>query len=120
MNKGRKITGGKYHSNRKKKFYEIKRTEREITIGDPKRKDKKLRGGTIKKVLLNDNSVNVVTEKGIKKATIKNVLKTPQNKFLARKNRLMKGVILETELGKAKITNRPTKDNLINAVLIKE
>jgi ribosomal protein S8E len=32
----------------------------------------------------------------------------------------MKGVILETELGKAKITNRPTKDNLINAVLIKE
>ena len=55
----------------------------------------------------------------MKKAEIKNVAETPQNRFLARQNRIMKGVLIETTLGKARITNRPTREGHINAVLLK-
>ena len=52
------------------------------------------------------------------KAEIKNVVETPQNKFFARENRLLKGSIIDTTLGKARITNRPSQEGCINAVLV--
>jgi small subunit ribosomal protein S8e len=54
------------------------------------------------------------------KAKIINVVETPQNRFLSRQNRLMKGAVIETSLGKAKITNRPTQEGQVNAILITE
>ncbi len=72
----------------------------------------------MKTVLLNADNCNLKTSKGIKKVKIKNVLETPQNPFLARQNRLMKGAIIETSEGKARITNRPTQEGCVNAVLI--
>ena len=53
------------------------------------------------------------------KVEIKNVLETPSNKFLARQNVLTKGTIVETELGKVRITNRPTQEGMINGILVK-
>ena len=32
----------------------------------------------------------------------------------------MKGAIIETDIGKAKITNRPTREGSINAIILKE
>ena len=52
------------------------------------------------------------------KEEIKNVLETPQNTFFARQNRLMKGALIQTSLGKAKITNRPGQEGHINAILV--
>ena len=52
------------------------------------------------------------------KAEIKNVIETPQNRFLARQNRLLKGAIIETSKGNARITNRPGQDGTAYAVLI--
>ena len=118
MNKGRKITGGKYHSNRKKKLYERKGQERHVILGEHKNKVIRIRGGNIKTITLRTNSVNISTNGKTKKAEIKNVLETPQNKFFARQNRLMKGAIIDTSLGKARITNRPSQEGCINAVLI--
>ena len=54
----------------------------------------------------------------INKAEIINVEETPQNRFLARQNRLIKGAIIETSLGRARITNRPSQEGAINAVLL--
>ena len=119
MNKGRKTTGGKYHANRKKKKYEKTSQETLVTIGETKRKPIRGRGGNKRTISLNANTANITTGKITKKAEITNVLETPQNVFLARQNRLMKGAIIETSLGKAKITNRPTREGSINAVLIK-
>ena len=54
MNKGRKITGGKYHKLRKKKFFERKGQERQVSIKETKRKkpknqkEKKLREKQLK------------------------------------------------------------------------
>jgi len=118
MNKGRKISSGKYHANRKKKKYERKVQERVATLNKTKRKQLRTRGGNTKTVLLNALECNLKTKQSIKKAEIKNVLETPQNSFLARQNRLMKGAIIETSEGKAKITNRPTQEGCVNAVII--
>jgi small subunit ribosomal protein S8e len=122
MNLGRKVSGGKYHSRRKKKFFERKRQERGVTLKEEKKKQLRTRGGSQKTVLLNSNTANILDKNTnkTKKSLIKNVIETPQNIFLARQNRLIKSAIIDTELGRAKITNRPSQEGQINAVLIEE
>ena len=118
MNRGRKITGGKYHKQRKKKLYEKKNFERHVVLGEPKKKFLKVRGGSLKHILLRSNTANILIGKKIQKAKIENVLETPQNRFFARQNILMKGSIIKTSLGNARITNRPSHESYINAVLV--
>lgn len=119
MNNGRKVTGGKYHANRKSRLYERKTQERHVVLGETKKKYIRRRSGDHVSVLLRSNIANISNGKKIEQAEIKNVIETPQNKFLARQNRLMKGALIETSLGKARITNRPTREGMINAVLLK-
>jgi len=132
MRKGKKISGGKYIKSRKKKSYEIPGQKRVIRLGEEKGKSKRIRGGRKKNFLLRAKFVNVITKssKGKteakkfsgeknKKVEIKNVFETPSNRFLARQNVITKGTIVETELGKVKITNRPSQEGMVNGVLIK-
>lgn len=119
MNHGRKITSGKYHANRKKKLFERRNQTRLVILGETKRRSLRVRGGDFKTVLLKSNMANVVIDGKAKKAQIINVEETPQNKFFARQNILMKGAVIETSLGKAKITNRPSQEGHVNATLIK-
>ncbi len=119
MNKGRKISGGKYIKNRKKKLYEKAGQKRIVKIGEEKRKTKRTMGGNIKTFLLKAKFVNVqVKDKKPQKVEIKNVLETPSNRFLARQNIITKGTIIDTELGKVRVTNRPTQEGSINGFLI--
>lgn len=118
MNNGRKISGGKYHANRKSKLYEHEGQERRTTLGETKNKFLRVRGGKQKVVLLSTNIANISSDGKVKKAEIKNVVETPQNRFFARENRLSKGSIIETSAGKARITNRPGQEGCINAVLL--
>jgi len=117
--KGKKITGKKYIKNRKKKSYEIAGQKRIIKIGEEKRKTKRTKGGNKKMFLFKAKFVNVPVGKKQKKVEIKNVLETPSNRFLARQNIITKGTIVETEIGKVKITNRPTQEGIVNGTLIK-
>lgn len=119
MKKGRKISGGKYISHRKKKLYELAGQERKTKLGIEKRKSKRMKGGGKKIFLLAGKFVNVQDKGKSKRLEIKNVLETPSNKFLARQNIITKGTIVETELGKVKITNRPTQKGVINGIFIK-
>jgi len=117
--KGKKISGGKYIQNRKKKKHEIAGQKRIIKIGEEKRKTKRTMGGNQKTYLLKAKFVNIQTkDKKSKKTEIKNVLETPSNRFLARQNILTKGTIVETELGKVKLTNRPTQEGIVNGILV--
>ncbi len=120
MKQGRKITGGKYKKQKKKKLYELVRQQRTIKIGETKKKKIRAHGGNEKITLLQANEANVFDKKTgkTKKIKIKNVLETPANKFWARQNILIKGAIIETELGKAKITNRPSQEGSVQAVLV--
>ena len=120
MKTGRKISGGKYKKRRKKKLYEKQRQARIVKLGPMKQKILKIRSGKKKVVLLSADFANVLNKKTgkSKKVKVKNVLETPSNKFLARQNVLTKGAIIDTEIGKAKITNRPSQEGNVQAVLI--
>jgi small subunit ribosomal protein S8e len=120
MKLGRKITGGRYIKRIKKKKHSLIGQNKIVKLSPTeKRKSKRVRGGNVKSYLLRAKFVNVL-EKGkkAKKVEIKNVLQTPSNKFLARQNVLTKGTIVQTDLGKVKITNRPAQEAMINGVLI--
>jgi small subunit ribosomal protein S8e len=119
MNKGRKISGGRYIRNRKKKLYELAGQKRIVKLGAEKRKSKRVKGANKKVFLLRAKFVNINDNGKAKKLEIKNVLETPSNRFLARQNIITKGTIIETEAGKVKITNRPTQEGVINGILIK-
>ena len=121
MGYGRKITGGKYRIFRKSKKYELSSDERKVKLGKTKQKVMRGLGGNRRTVLLSSDFANVFDPKTkvTKKVKIKNVLETPANRFLARQNILNKSAIIETELGKAKITNRPSQEGMVNAVLVK-
>ncbi len=62
---------------------------------------------------------NVVSKDGkIKKVKIVNVVQSPDNRHYASENVITKGAILETEIGKAKVTSRPSQHGVVNAVLV--
>jgi len=119
MKKGRKISGGKYFKSRKKKLYERPGQKRIIKLGEEKRKTKKIRGGNKKTFLLSVKFVNIREKNKTKKLEIKNIVETPSNRFLARQNVITKGAIVDTELGKVKITNRPGQEGNVNGILVK-
>jgi len=122
MKKGRKKSGGKYKKSRKKKKYEIRGQNVLVRLGEEKKKEKRIRGGNKKIFSLKARFINVhlPENRSAKKVEIKNVLETPSKKFLARQNILVKGAIVETELGKVKITNRPSQEGVVNGILLKE
>jgi small subunit ribosomal protein S8e len=118
MNKGRKISGGRYIKNRKKKLYELPGQKRVVKLGETKIRTKRIRGGNIKTFMLKSKTINVITKNKTQKTEIKNVLETPSNRFLARQNVLTKGAIVQTDLGKVRITNRPSQEGVVNGVLV--
>ncbi len=120
MVKGRKITGGKYHEAKKKKKHSLRGDTRKVKIGKVKQKTMRGMGGNEKVVLLSSDIANVIDPKTnkAKKVKISTVLETPANRFLARQNILVKSAIIETELGKARITNRPSQEGSVQAVLV--
>ncbi len=120
MKIGRKISGGRYKKPKKKKLTGRQNQTRIVKIGDTKTKLLKGRGGNTKLVSFLNNVVNVVTGGKAKKSQIKNVIETPSNVFLARQNILVKGAIIETELGRARITNRPSQEGNVQAELLSE
>ncbi|MCR4285057.1 MAG: 30S ribosomal protein S8e [archaeon] len=118
MKQGRKTSGGRYKSPRKKKRTGRQSQSRIVKLGDKKTKQIRGRGGSRKLASFSNKYANVVSGKKSKKVMIKNVIETPSNTFLARQNILVKGAIIETELGKAKITNRPSQEGNVQAELL--
>ncbi len=122
MRTGRKPSGGKYKKSRKKRSYEQTRHFRQVMLGKEKRKTLRMRGGSEKVVLLFTDKANMINQQ-TKKAEvvkIKAVLETPSNRFLARRNILTKGAVIDTEKGRARVTNRPSQEGAVNAVLLND
>ena len=121
MKHGRKISGGKYHLSRKKKKYEADSQTNFVKLGKERKKVRINRGGEVRTVLLSTDIANLVIKSGkSEKVKIKNVLETPSNKFLARQNILMKNALIDTDKGKARITNRPSQEGNVQARLVEE
>ncbi|MBN2122576.1 30S ribosomal protein S8e [Candidatus Micrarchaeota archaeon] len=75
------------------------------------------RGGTTRPRIKRAAYVNVVVEGKSQKAKIEGVIES-HNPHYARQNIITKGAILNTSLGKVRVTNRVGQDGLVNGVLV--
>ena len=116
----RKPSGGRIKFARKKKKYEIGRDPVLTHIGEDRRKIIRVMGGNTKIKLLRGEKINVYNPKTGKSevSEILNVLENPSNPHFAQRNIITKGEIVETPLGKVKITSRPGQHGVLNGVLI--
>jgi small subunit ribosomal protein S8e len=115
----RKVSGGRYHSSRSKRKYELAKFPANTKIAETKSKTKRTLGGNNKRALLSVKQMSVADGKGkTQKTEIVNVIENPANPNLVRRNILTKGAIVETKLGKAKITSRPGQEGSVNGILL--
>jgi len=115
----RKPTGGKYHKFRDKRKRELGRIDVLPTIGEEERKVIRVMGGNKKVKAVKLKFVNVRVGKKVKRVEIKKVVDNPANRHYKRMGVITKGAIVETELGKVRITNRPSQEGFANGVLVK-
>ncbi|NOZ80937.1 MAG: 30S ribosomal protein S8e [DPANN group archaeon] len=116
----RTATGGRYKDYRKKRDHETGNVPALTKLGPVRKKNVRMRGGHEKKILLSVEALNLFDPKTKKasRAIIKNIVENPANRHFVRRNIITKGTIVETDKGKAKITNRPGQEGTVNGVLI--
>jgi len=83
------------------------------------RKSVRVLGGKEKTVAITVQFANVSVGGKTQKVKINTVEENPADKDFKRENILSLGGIVDTELGKAKITSRPSQDGIVNAILVK-
>jgi len=85
---------------------------------EPKNKKISTTGGNEKTILSSTKFANIADGSKVKKAGIKAIDENPANRDFKRMNVITKGAIIETELGKAVVTSRPSQDGTVNAKLL--
>lgn len=116
-----KATG---NGKRKLKFRDKRRSEIGSYFSATKMSDEnafrehRMRGGRTVTVLKQAGFANLLTKQGYKKVKIKGVLESKDNRNFARQNIITKGTVINTEMGKARVTNRPGREGGVNAILL--
>lgn len=117
----KKITGGVRRANRKKRKYELGGYPTLTKIGEKDLRIKeRVRGGNIivrAKVAAYAN-VYDPGSKTYRKVKISRVVENNANREYVRLGIITKGAVIETELGLARVTSRPSRDGVVNAVLL--
>jgi small subunit ribosomal protein S8e len=119
--RGRRSRGGsRYKKYRDYKKYELGKLPGLTGIGKKRLQTIKALGNNRKYRLLSIDIASIVDPKTKKsqKAKIKTIKENPANSHFVRRNIMTKGAIIETDIGKARITSRPGQDGVVNAVLI--
>ncbi len=116
----KKSSGGRKWASRKKRRREMGSELVETKLGPTKRIERRALGGNIKTSSLGADIANVMDLKTgkAKKSKILTVVENPADPHFVRRNVLTKGAIIETELGRARVTNRPGQSGSIDAVLL--
>jgi small subunit ribosomal protein S8e len=115
----RKASGGRYHPFRSKRKFELARFPALTKIAEKKLRWRRTIGGNKKVLSLSAKEINVANNKGkVQKAEIVTVLENPANPNLVGRNILTKGAIVETKLGKVRVTSRPGQEASVNGVLV--
>ncbi len=117
---GRKATGGRLILARGKKKFETGREPVDTTIGNIRTKVVETFGGNSKVKILRGNMATIADPKTGKTKTVKieTVKDNKANLHYMRRNIITKGAVIKTELGEARVTNKPGQDGTINAVLL--
>ena len=116
----KKTTGGFVKRHGKKNRYQRGRDYLPTHIGEPKIKELRVRGGNKKLVALTTNFANVFADGKHQKTKIISVSANPADSQFVRRKIITKGAVIVTELGEARVTNRPGQEGTVNAVLIEK
>jgi len=116
----RSKTGRRIRYNRGKRKFEIGREQHLTTIGQNSLKKIRTKGSNRKTIAKTVNQAYVIDPKNNKttKTEIISVVENKANIHYVRRNIINKGAIIETKLGKAKVTSRPGQTGSVNAVLL--
>ena len=120
----KKPSGGRKRPHRKTKPKALMgRPPTETTLGaEELRRRIRVRGGNYKVRLVKALYANVtIPSQGItKRVRILRVVENPVNQDYSRRGVITRGAIIDTELGRARVTSRPGQDGVINALLLEE
>lgn len=116
----RKLTGGKKRVYRVKRKFEQGSFPAETILGKSRTRRVRGYGGNVKIKALSSDFASVTDPKTgkTKKTEILRVVKNMANVDYNRRGVITKGAEIETGLGLARVTSRPGKDGVINAVLV--
>ncbi len=109
---------------RKIKFRDKRRSEAGNYFSATKLAEKDMRekvrrrGGSETSRLKRANTASVLTKEGYKKLAIRGVLESKDNRNFARQNIITKGTIINTDMGKAMVVNRPGREGTVIAKLV--
>lgn len=119
-NSRRSNTGRRIRYARGKRKFEIGRERHLSIIGPTRLKKVRTKGNNRKMKAKSTNIAYIVDPSNNKtaKSEIISVVENTANIHYVRRNIMNKGAIIDTKLGKAKITSRPGQTGTINAVLI--
>jgi small subunit ribosomal protein S8e len=118
----RKKTGGRKRAYRTKRLRDAGSPPIETELGETQKKIEKGRSGILKVKLVKGRLVNVSNPStgSTERLEILEVVENPANVDYNRRGVITKGVIVQTEKGRAKIVSRPGQDGILNAVLLEE
>ena len=114
----RSPSGARRVANRGKRKCELGRESAETKLGEKNLRKIRTRGGNEKLRLAGDNKINVIADGKAQIVEIYGVVENKANPNYVRRNIITKGAVVETEIGKARVTSRPGQDGVINGVLI--
>ena len=114
----RKKSGGRYHPARTKRRFELAGFPAQTKLGEKKVRIVRTKGGHSKRQLLAAKIINVADKGKVQRTEIQNVIENPANPNLVRRNIMTKGAVVQTKIGKVRITSRPGQDGVVNGVLV--
>jgi small subunit ribosomal protein S8e len=117
----RKPTGGRITSAFTKRVAQRGSKPTHTKIGTRKAVVDRMKGGKDKIRLLSTNKVNLY-DPSVKKYSVDEIKTVSDNladRHFVRHNILTKGAIIMTSKGKARVTNRPGQEGVVNAILVK-
>ncbi|MFH0870791.1 MAG: 30S ribosomal protein S8e [archaeon] len=117
----RKPSGARYRSAFTKRLAQRGNKPTHTKVDENQAKSSRTKGGGVKVRLLSANKINLYDPSTKKHSieSIKTVAENTADRHFVRHNIMTKGAVVMTPKGKARITNRPGQEGVINAILIK-
>ncbi|MHB8634310.1 MAG: 30S ribosomal protein S8e [Thermoplasmatota archaeon] len=117
----RKPSGGRRILARHKRRFEVAPEDVHTFMGEHTQKILRTRGAHQKVKLLVTNRIMVMDQKTgrAKAAVLKTVTENPANIHYVRRNIITRGAVVDTDLGKVKVTSRPGQSGVLSGVLVK-
>ena len=114
----RKLTGGRYVAYRKGRQHARVESPNLTKIDTPKVRSVRIAGGASKQKILQTNKINVATKGKVVQAELKAVIEHEADRNFVIRNIVSKGAIVDTSLGKVKVTSRPGQTGTLSGVLV--